>query len=120
MNTRVEWQKDDWQNAPSGPFDLILSNPPYIAPAERSALEPEIAYEPREALFAGEDGLQAYRALAPELRKRLADNGRALVELGLGQQERVRDIFARAGLSALGTAADLAGISRCLIAAKAP
>ncbi len=119
LRARAQWIEGDWKDAPVEPFDVILSNPPYIAPAEGSDLEPEIGFEPGEALFAGADGLDAYRALAPELHKRLAAQGRALVELGVGQHETVRDIFTGNGLSVLGTAADLAGIPRCLISAKA-
>jgi release factor glutamine methyltransferase len=118
LSQRARWIEGDWADAPEGPFDLILANPPYIAAGELAVLEPELRFEPRGALAAGEDGLEAYRALAPELLRRLAPEGRALVELGLGQSEQVRDIFAQAGLAVLGARADLAGIPRCLVAAK--
>ena len=94
-------------------FDLILCNPPYIA--DGAELGPGVAeYEPDEALFAGEHGLDAYRALGPQLPRLLEKGGLAAVEIGLDQSEAVTGLLARDGLQAR-VAADLAGRPRALL-----
>lgn len=100
--------------APAGPFDLILSNPPYLTAAELSATAPELHYEPALALVAGADGLDAYRALAPVLACRLAAHGAAIIELGAGQGAAVTDIFCAAGLAIADARSDLSSIPRAL------
>ena len=75
LDGRCELIQGSWSDAPSEPFDLIVSNPPYIVATAISALEPELGFEPREALAAGESGLDAYRNLAPVVRARLAPGG---------------------------------------------
>ena len=105
-----------WDEPAEGRFDLIVSNPPYIATAELERLEPEVAvFEPRLALEGGVDGLDAYRALAPRLARRLADAGFAILELGLGQAFEVAGLCASAGLQVHGRACDLAGRDRCVV-----
>src|SRR5205823_1422405 len=75
-------------------FDLIISNPPYIATAEIETLEAEVRdYEPRAALDGGADGLDFYRRIAKEARPWLKIDGRVLLELGDGQAEAVTKIF---------------------------
>jgi release factor glutamine methyltransferase len=104
-----------------GPFDIVVSNPPYIARGEIAALAPEVRdYDPRIALDGGEDGLVAYRAIAAEAQRLLAAGGRLFVELGAGQEAAVRALFTNAGLT-VGTARkDLAGNSRVLGAGRSP
>ncbi len=104
-----------------GPFDIVVSNPPYIARGEIAALAPEVRdYDPRIALDGGEDGLVAYRAIAAEAQRLLAAGGRLFVELGAGQEVAVRALFTNAGLT-VGTARkDLAGNSRVLGAGRSP
>ena len=89
-----------WGDALAGPYDLIVSNPPYIASAEIATLEPEVrVHDPRLALDGGADGLDAYRALAPALARLLeAGSGRFFVEIGARQAESVSGIFGGAGL----------------------
>ena len=95
-------------------FDLILSNPPYIAEIARSDLEPEVLiYEPASSLFAGEDGLSAYREIAPEIFRLLNDDGVAVIECGHRQMSDVIEIFDRAGLCHVESRKDLDGIERC-------
>jgi release factor glutamine methyltransferase len=107
----------DWRAAPAGPFDLIVANPPYVAEAELASLEPEVReHEPRQALLAGTDGLDAYRALLPVAASRLAPGGLLLLELGLGQAEAVEALAAESGLRVTAVRPDLAGIPRCLAA----
>jgi release factor glutamine methyltransferase len=98
-----------------GAFDLVVSNPPYIAHDEIASLAPEVRdYDPRVALDGGEDGLAAYRAIAGEAKRLLAPGGRLFVELGSGQEEAVRALFTNAGLAVGIARKDLAGIPRVL------
>jgi release factor glutamine methyltransferase len=100
-----------------GTFDLIVSNPPYIAHGEIAALAPEVRdYDPSLALDGGADGLDGYRAIAAQARPLLAQGGRLIVELGAGQESAVRALFTRAGLHVTAAKEDLAGIPRALSA----
>jgi release factor glutamine methyltransferase len=100
-----------------GPFDLIVSNPPYIAHAEIATLMPEVRdYDPLLALDGGADGLDAYRAIARDMHRLLAPGGRLIVELGMGQESSVAALFLQSGLTADDVRADLAGIPRALVA----
>ena len=104
-----------------GPFDLIVSNPPYIAHNEIETLAPEVRdYDPQVALDGGQDGLDAYRRIAADAKRILAPGGRLFVELGAGQDEPVRALFTKAGLSPGIPRKDLAGIPRVLGAGFMP
>jgi release factor glutamine methyltransferase len=104
----------------SGPFDLVVSNPPYIARAEIATLEPEVRnYDPELALDGGADGLDFYRAIAREVPRILAPGGHLVVELGAGQEAPVASLFETAGLTDVHARADLAGVPRALSAKKA-
>ena len=99
----------------SGPFDLIVCNPPYVAHGDIAALAPEVRdYDPAVALDGGADGLDGYRAVAAEARRLLAAGGRLIVELGAGQEPAVRALFTKAGLTSGAVRRDLAGIPRAL------
>lgn len=99
----------------AGPFDLVVSNPPYIAHDAIAGLAPEVRdYDPYVALDGGKDGLNPYRALANEAKRILAPGGRLFVELGAGQDEPVRALFTNAGLIPDVVRKDLAGIPRVL------
>ena len=103
-----------------GPFDLVVSNPPYVARDEIASLAPEVRdYDPHVALDGGEDGLNAYRSIASDARRILAPGGRLIVELGAGQDGPVRALFTKAGLIPGATRRDLAGIPRALDAGLA-
>ena len=103
-------------------FDVIVSNPPYIAPADATTLEPEVGvFEPHTALFdpiSGSDGLTLYRRLASEAPAWLTEGGWLMVEVGQGQAEAVAALFADAGLTAIDVREDLAGIPRVVLAQK--
>jgi release factor glutamine methyltransferase len=104
-----------------GPFDLIVSNPPYIAHDEIETLAPEVRdYDPQVALDGGQDGLDAYRRIAADAKRILAPGRRLFVELGAGQDEPVRALFTKAGLSPGIPRKDLAGIPRVLGAGFVP
>jgi release factor glutamine methyltransferase len=112
LAARASFRRGDWAEGLGGRFDLILCNPPYVEAG--AALPRDVAeWEPHEALYAAEDGLGAYRRLAPALSRLLAPGGLACVELGLGQAEPVTALFAAQGLKA-GIRRDLAGHIRCL------
>jgi len=104
----------NWGEGIEGPFDLIVSNPPYIRSTDIDGLAPEVVrFEPRLALDGGPDGLDALRKLAPELVRLLAPQGIALVEIGAGQD--AASVMTQAGLSVVHLAPDLAGIPRVLV-----
>ncbi|MBR1945157.1 MAG: peptide chain release factor N(5)-glutamine methyltransferase [Alphaproteobacteria bacterium] len=112
----ADWNNPDWEKG-LGTFDLIIANPPYIAEKERAVLAPEVVnYDPAQALFAGEDGLDAYRKIAPVLPRLLKKNGVFIAEFGKGQEEDVRRIICSAGLRFGAFGVDLGGIIRCLTA----
>jgi len=99
----------------AGPFDLIVSNPPYIPHGDIATLAPEVRdYEPAQALDGGNDGLDAYCAIAAETPRLLRPGGRLIVELGVGQEPAVRALFTKAGLSVGAARKDLAAIPRAL------
>jgi release factor glutamine methyltransferase len=101
----------------SGPFDFIVSNPPYVARGDIPALPPEVReYDPVVALDGGNDGLDVYRAIASDARRLLAPGGRLIVELGIGQERAVSALFTKAGLQVGQARKDLAGIPRALSA----
>ena len=101
-----------WQGTGEA-FDLILCNPPYIA--RDAALPAEVAgYEPASALFAGTDGLDDYRAIAPLLGRQIAPGGVACIEIGHDQSESAAALFRTAGLT-VALRRDLAGRDRCLV-----
>ena len=110
---RVKLVQGDWAKGLLEKFDLILCNPPYIA--EGSDLGPGVKeYEPDEALFAGKEGLDAYRELAPQLPHLLNPGGLATIEIGSDQAEAVTPLLARDGLQA-SVANDLAGRARAVL-----
>jgi len=102
-------------------FDLVLANLPYVAERDWPALQPEVTqWEPREALLAGPDGLDAYRTLVPEcslLLHRYAEQkkGALAVEVGEGQAPAVAELFRDAGFEEVEARRDLAGIERVVL-----
>ena len=113
FEARADLRQGDWAAGIAESFDLVLCNPPYVA--EGAELGPGVAeYEPDEALFAGREGLDAYRVLAPQLPRLLAREGLAAVEIGVGQADAVTALLARDGLRAK-VAHDLAGRPRALL-----
>ncbi len=110
---RAEMRVGDWAEGLDERFDLILCNPPYVALS--GELGQGVAeHEPHEALFAGDDGLDALRVLAPIFPRLLAKGGLAAVEIGFDQAASATSLVARNGLSA-SLARDLAGRPRALL-----
>ena len=117
---RAAFVAADWLDGVSGKFDLILSNPPYLAAGEIAGLAEEVAtYDPMLALDGGPDGLDAYRRIAARAPEVLTEEGRLLVEIGPGQAAQVVAIFSRAPGSldrAQAVGRDLAGRPRVIVA----
>jgi release factor glutamine methyltransferase len=105
-----------------GPFDLIVSNPPYIRSAEIGQLATEVRdHDPHQALDGGVDGLDAYRALIPQAARLLAPGGALVVEAGHGQSRDIAGLMTSAGLTLKRPAkTDLAGIHRAIAGLKPP
>ena len=110
----------DFAAALSNPFELIVSNPPYIRSAEIAGLGREVRdYDPRLALDGGSDGFDAYRRLIPQAAQLLAPGGALIVEVGQGQAREIETMMAAAALAVeRPPKADLAGISRAVTARK--
>jgi release factor glutamine methyltransferase len=114
---RATFAQSDWFTAVPGQYDLIVSNPPYIAEAEMAALSPEVRlWEPHLALTPGGDGLDAYRAIAAGVVPHLAPGGRLLVEIGPTQGAAVAGLFTAAGLAEIRVLPDLDGRDRVVAA----
>ncbi len=119
VDDRATFVAGEWTAALSGPFDLVVSNPPYIATEDIAKLEPDVAsFEPLAALDGGRDGLDAYRQLVPAVTAVLSPGGYLCMEVGLGQAEDVVGIGAASGLQHVETRGDLAGIHRAVALRK--
>ncbi len=98
-------------------FDIIVSNPPYIAHSERDSLNAEVRkYEPAKALFAGPTGLEIYQQLIPQAANTLASGGWLLMEIGAGQDSQLRQLLE--GWNEVSFLPDLQGILRVAIAQR--
>jgi release factor glutamine methyltransferase len=110
---RAQFRLGDWAKGIEQSFDLILCNPPYV---EASAVlsRDVVDWEPHEALFAGPEGLDDYRRIAPQIRSLLAEGGIACIEIGVGQAAAVTALFAANALC-VEQRQDLGGRTRCLV-----
>ncbi len=118
---RCRLSEADWSGDIIGTFDVIFSNPPYLAMAEVAAMEPEVSrFEPREALAIAADATGAYSQLAPVVARHLSPGGKGYFEIGAGQADRVADIFRASGLVLGGIVPDLGGIPRCVVVSLEP
>jgi release factor glutamine methyltransferase len=110
---RVRLMHSDWYRALSGcTFDLVVSNPPYVAAADPHLTQGDLRFEPAAALVGGNDGLDAIRQIVTGATAFLVPGGQLLFEHGHDQAEACRQLLATAGFSSLVGAADLAGIPR--------
>jgi release factor glutamine methyltransferase len=113
LDGRAKLRRRDWATGIAERFDLILCNPPYVAAG--ADLAPDLVdWEPHQALFAGPDGLAAYRQLAPQVLRLLAPGGLACFEIGHQQAAAAGALFEAQGLS-VSVRKDLAGRERCLL-----
>jgi len=116
LQARARFRAGNWAEGIEGSFDLILCNPPYIS--TQAALPATVAhFEPGEALFAGADGLDDYRVLAPQIARLLSPTGCASVEIGFDQAQSAGRLFRDAGLT-VDVRPDLGGRDRCLLLTK--
>ncbi|WP_281825750.1 peptide chain release factor N(5)-glutamine methyltransferase [Jannaschia rubra] len=119
VGARAGFRRADWFAGVEGPFDLIVSNPPYIAEGEMAELEPEVReWEPQGALTPGGDGLDAYRAIAAGAGAHLAEGGHLMVEIGPTQADVVSALFAEAGFAGITVVCDINGRNRVVRAEK--
>src|SRR5439155_1775255 len=121
VEARVDFRHGEFLAGSTTPVDIIVSNPPYIALADRESLAPEVAdFEPASALFGGDDGLEVVRALVDLAARALAAGGLLILEIGQGQADAVHDLIERTGtLSVDRIRPDLQGIPRAVVARKA-
>ena len=116
VQARADIIQSDWFDRVEGQFDLIVSNPPYIALDEMAGLAEEVRrHEPEMALTDGGDGLGAYRRITGEVMSHLAPGGRLIVEIGPTQAVAVMALMAQAGLTGLRVADDLDGRARVVL-----
>lgn len=122
LASQVALLRGDWTaGLGEAGFDLVVSNPPYIASAVIEELEPEVRdHEPRLALDGGADGLDAYRILAPEILRVLKPGGMFAVEIGYDQKAAVEALFKAAGAHGVRTELDLANRDRVVTGTKNP
>jgi release factor glutamine methyltransferase len=121
LAARVQCLCTDLFTGIDGPFDLIVSNPPYVPSTDAPSLQPEVRkYEPPGALFAGEDGLQVVRRLLADAPRMLADDGVLIFEFGAGQETGIERALQRTPLlSLLEIKRDLQDIPRAAVIARA-
>ncbi|HTI86965.1 MAG TPA: peptide chain release factor N(5)-glutamine methyltransferase [Alphaproteobacteria bacterium] len=114
---RIVFRRVAWTDGIDETFDLIVSNPPYIRDGDAATLARDVVdYEPRTALFAGADGLDAYRAIAAGAPSHLKRGGALVLEVGAGQSDDVSQLLRGVGLDIKDVRSDLSGIARCVIA----
>lgn len=117
--TRATFLQSDWLQGVQGRFDLIVSNPPYIAADEMPHLSPDVRdWEPHLALTPGGDGLAAYRIIAVQAPARLLSQGRILLEIGPTQGQAVSAMLAAQGLTRIRVLPDMDGRDRVVAAEK--
>jgi len=114
---RVDFVKSDLFTNITDRFDIIVSNPPYIAKFEFETLQKEVLKEPRLALDGGEDGLDFYRRIAKDAFKHLRSGGHMILEIGFGQAGEICEIIETGGsFKACEVVKDFNGIDRVIIA----
>jgi release factor glutamine methyltransferase len=117
---RALFVRGNFTDTLAGDFDLIVSNPPYVATQALAELAPEVRLEPRAALDGGPDGLSAYRAIAGDAARVLRPGGALVLELGMGQAGQVATLLSAAGLAPEEPQLDLAGVPCAIVAFRQP
>jgi release factor glutamine methyltransferase len=116
---RTSFLRSNWWEAVEGPFDVIVSNPPYIPSGDIAGLDPEVArFEPLGALDGGADGLDAYRLLVAGAEEFLGEDGVIAFEVGAGQAPDVAALLVAGGFAIRAIRRDLAGVERCVVAGR--
>ena len=118
VQNKIHFLKSDWFESVEGSFDLIISNPPYIGLIEKDEISAEVLkYDPKISLFAGRDGMNAYRKIIPNLAKFLNPDGIVVLETGSSQGIQVKNMMNSVGLVDTKIVKDLSGKDR-LVSAK--
>ena len=117
-NAKVIWGDVFGGTGAEEKYDLIVSNPPYVAEDGTEECSPETKYEPETALLGGGDGLKFYRAITENYKDSLKEKGMLCFEVGIGQADPVKEILNAAGFTDIGTKKDLNGIERAVYAYK--
>lgn len=121
LGADVHFFASDLLEKAQGPYDLIVSNPPYISDAEYAAIDAGVReQEPALALRGGADGLTFYRRIAQQVPKYLAEGGQLALEIGYEQGEAVCRLLAEQGFDRIELAKDYAGLDRMVFAEKGP
>ena len=119
LASRVEFRQSRWLDSIGADeaFDAVVSNPPYVAPADEASLPRAVReFEPALALYAEpDDEISSYRAIAARVPSRLIPQGLIALEVGFGQAERVASLLDRSGFTGIETLNDLAGIARVVL-----
>ena len=116
LEHRVEFLSSCWGNEVKESYDLVISNPPYIPSSIIPSLAPEVAqWEPKLALDGGEDGMDCYRAIVPQLKTLLAPQGLAVFEIGIGQAKDLQAVVESHAMQVAGSKDDMAYITRCVL-----
>ena len=119
VSDRADFRCSDWFSRVDGRFDLIVSNPPYLAPSELKSVSPEVRdHEPAMALTDGADGLSTYRVIASQAQGFLNARGRVIVEIGWQQGQDVSILFQEQGWGEVSILPDLNGHDRVICASK--
>jgi release factor glutamine methyltransferase len=115
VDGRIQFFQGSWFDAfpPDIRFDCIVANPPYVSPDEE--LPPEVLHEPRQALFCGQDGYEAYQSIVHSLPAKLKPGGIFMGEIGLNQEDRLLATARHAGFSSYACEKDLTGRTRYLV-----
>ena len=117
VSDRITFLRSDWFSEVDGRFDMVVSNPPYVATAEMADLSPEVReHEPHVALDGGRNGLERIQAIIGSVRERVLPGGALLLEIGHGQAERVTALLRDAGMDDVAIESDLAGVERFAVA----
>jgi release factor glutamine methyltransferase len=120
VSDRIDLRRTDLLDGIEGPFDLIVSNPPYVPEIDRPTLPPEVRdHEPAAALFAGPDGMTIIERLLKQAHDRLRDGGTLVMEFGHGQSVAIQALVNQTGrFAGVRVRQDLQGIPRVLIASR--
>ena len=117
LERRAKFKQGDWLTGIQNQFDIIISNPPYIADPEIKLLDKSVQFfEPHIAISGGPDGLAAFRKIAKESQSRLKLGGILAVEIGINQAKNIINIFNNNGFKIKEINRDLSKIERCILA----
>ena len=117
LGNRAEFYQGNWMEGICNQFDIIITNPPYIAEADIKFLNKEVRFfEPHLALSGGPDGLSAYRLIVKESTTRLKSAGILAVEIGINQVQSISNLFVKNGLRIIKIQRDFSNIERCILA----